>query len=93
MAKYSPDEVGFLDEMSKDERTIGRRYGRSLKGTCAAKRQVFVRGRRTSMKTLLSLDGIITGTVVEGLMTKDLFLKYLEDIVVSVTHSHIIINS
>jgi transposase len=87
MAKYSPDEVGFLDEMSKDERTIGRRYGRSPKGTRAVKRQVFVRGRRTSMEALLSLDGIITGTVVEGSMTKDLFLKYLEDIVVSVTHT------
>lgn len=85
MAKYSPDEVGFLDEMSKDERVIGRRYGRSLMGTRAAKKKVFVRGRRTSLEALLSLDGIVAGTVVEGSMTKDLFLKYLENIVVSLS--------
>jgi transposase len=86
MAKHSPDEVGFLDEMSKDERVIGRRYGRSRKGTLATKKQVFVRGRCTSTEALLSLDGIITGTVVEGSMTKDLFLKYLENIVVSLSY-------
>jgi transposase len=31
MAQYDPEELGFLDEMSKDERSIGRRYGRSRK--------------------------------------------------------------
>jgi hypothetical protein len=90
MAKYSPDEVGFLDEMSKDERAIGRRYGKSLRGTHAAKKQVFVQGCHTSMEALLSLDGIITGTVVEGSMMKDLFLKYLENIVVSLSWSYIL---
>ncbi|KAF8238892.1 hypothetical protein L208DRAFT_1240716 [Tricholoma matsutake] len=80
MAKYSPDEVGFLDEMLKDEREIGRRYGRSLRGTHAMKKQVSVQGCHTSMEALLSLDGIIVDMVVEGSMTKDLFLKYLENI-------------
>ena len=32
MAQYGPEELGFLDEMSKDARSIGRRYGRSRKG-------------------------------------------------------------
>jgi transposase len=32
MAQYEPDELGFLDETSKDERTAIRRYGRSKKG-------------------------------------------------------------
>jgi hypothetical protein len=27
MARYSPEELGFIDEVSKDERTVGRRYG------------------------------------------------------------------
>jgi transposase len=83
MAQYSPEEIGFLDEMSKDERTPGRRYGRSKKGTRAEKKQVFVRGRRTSTEALLTLDGIVAGTVVEGSMTKALFLEYLEFTVVS----------
>ena len=29
MAQYSPKEIGFIDETSKDCRLIGRRYGRS----------------------------------------------------------------
>ncbi|KAF8968728.1 hypothetical protein BDZ97DRAFT_1755026 [Flammula alnicola] len=78
MAKYDPEEVGFLDEMSKDGRSLGRRYGRSRKNRRAEKKQVYVRGRRTSTEALLTLDGIVAGTVVEGSMTKELFLEYLE---------------
>jgi transposase len=87
MAKYDPEELGFLDEMSKDERSIGRRYGRSQKNRRAEKKQVFVRGRRTSTEALLTLDGIVAGTVVEGSMTKELFLEYLEFNVVSSSYS------
>ena len=42
MAQYSPEEIGFIDETSKDEKTICRRYGRSKKGTRATKQQVFI---------------------------------------------------
>jgi hypothetical protein len=41
-----------------------------------------VRGRRTSTEALLSLEGIVAGTVVEGSMMKETFLHYLEFIVV-----------
>jgi transposase len=78
MAQYSPEEIGFLDETSKDERTVGRRRGRSKKGKRAERKQPFVRGRRTSTEALLTLDGIVSGTVVEGSMTKAGFLEYLE---------------
>jgi transposase len=78
MAQYTPEQLGFLDETSKDERTVGRRYGRSRKGKRAEKKQVFVRGRRVSAEALLTLDGIVAGTVVEGSMTKVMFLEYLE---------------
>ena len=37
MAKYEPEELGFLDETSKDERTLIRRYGRARKGQRASK--------------------------------------------------------
>jgi transposase len=82
MAQYGADELGFIDETSKDERTVGRRYGRSKKGTRATKKQVFVRGRRTSTTGLLTIDGIIAGTVVEGSMTKEMFMEFLEYTVV-----------
>jgi hypothetical protein len=83
MAQYSPEEISFLDEMSKDERTPGRCYGRSKKGTRAEKKQVFVRGRHTSTEALLTLDGIAVGMVAKGSMNKVLFLEYLEFTVVS----------
>jgi hypothetical protein len=38
MAQYSPEELGFLDEVSKDERSIGRHYGRARKGERAKKK-------------------------------------------------------
>jgi transposase len=84
MAQYSPEELGFLDETSKDERTVGRRYGRCMKGQRAERKQVFVRGRRTSTEALLTLDGVVAGTVVEGSMTKAMFLEYLEFNVASI---------
>jgi transposase len=83
MAQYLPEELGFLDEVSKDERSVGRRYGRSKKGRRAEKKQVFVRGRRTSTEALLTMEGMAAETVVEGSMTKVAFLQYLEFTVVS----------
>ena len=94
MAQYTPEQLGFLDEVSKDEQTPSRRYARSRKGTRAAKNQPFIRGRHTSTEALLTLDGIVAGIVVEGSMTKDMFLEYLElnvvchNIVKSWFHTH-----
>jgi transposase len=78
MAQYTPEQLGFLDEVSKDERTSCRRRGRSTKGTRAMKKGVFVRGRRFSAEGLLSLDGMVAFTVVEGSMNRDRFLEFLE---------------
>ena len=33
MAQFSPEELGFIDEVSKDKHTFGRHYGRSKRGT------------------------------------------------------------
>jgi hypothetical protein len=84
MAQYSPEQLGFLDEVSKDERTSFRRRGRSKKGSHAAMKGVFVCGRRFSAEGLLTIDGMISNTVVEGSMTRDMFLEYLEHSVVSI---------
>lgn len=86
MAQYKPEQLGFLDEMLKDECTRGRRNGRSRKGTRASMRGVFVRGRRLSCKGLLTVDGMISNTVVEGSMTRDMFNNYLEKTVVSLIY-------
>lgn len=78
MAQYTPEQLGFLDEVSKDERTAFRNRGRSRKGKRAVMKGVFVRGRRFSAEGLLTLDGMISSTVVEGSMTRALFIEYLE---------------
>jgi hypothetical protein len=85
MGKYDLDELGFLDEVHKDERTLSRGFGRSKRGHRAAKRAKFVRGRCTSTEALLTLDGIVACKVVEGSMTKELFLEWLEFSVVSMS--------
>ncbi|KAG1724790.1 hypothetical protein EDB19DRAFT_1644337 [Suillus lakei] len=65
MAQYDPSELGFIDEMSKDDRCL------------------YVCGWWTSTEALLTLDGIVAATFVEGSMTQELFLEWLENIVVS----------
>ena len=82
MAQYQPEQLGFLDEMSKDERTCFRSHGRSSKGTRAIQKGVFIRGRRFSVEGLLTIDGMVSNTVVEGSMTKARFAEYLEHSVV-----------
>jgi hypothetical protein len=89
MAQYQPEELGFMDEVLKDAQTTRRSSGWSKKGKRAEKKQVFVRGRRTSTEALLTLDGIVAATVVEGSMTKAGFIEYLELIVVSFSCIHI----
>lgn len=78
MAQYDPHHLGFIDETSKDERTLSRRYGRAKSGKRAQKKQVFVRGRRTSTCALLTLDGMAAGMAVEGSVTHDKFMEWLE---------------
>ena len=84
ISQYEAEELGFLDEFSKDERTPTRAYGRAKKGRRAVKKARFVRGRRLSTEALITLDGVVACTVVEGSMTKALFLEFLEYNVVCV---------
>ena len=83
VSQYTRHQLGFLDETSKDKRTPHRRFGRSKKGTRAQVDQEFVQGRRVSTEALLSIDGIIARTVVEGSMTQAMFLDWMEFDVVS----------
>ena len=46
------------------------------------KKGVFVCGWHFSAMGLLTIDGMVSNTVVEGSMTRDLFLEYLESMVV-----------
>jgi hypothetical protein len=85
MAQYTQEQIGFLDETSKDRRTPSRSrgYGRSKKGKQAQKKQVFLQGQCVSTEALLTIDGIVSGTAVEGSMTQAMFLDWMEFSVVS----------
>jgi hypothetical protein len=85
MAQFESHELGFIDEVSKDERTNGRQYGRSKRGTRARKSQPFVCGHRTSTVGVLTLNGFVSGTVVEGSLIKVALLHWLEFSVVRST--------
>jgi hypothetical protein len=82
MAQYQLDELGFVDEVLRNERMIGSRYERSQRGQRSQK-QPFVRVRRTSTVAVLTLDGFVSGTAVEGSLTKVTILEWLEFSVVS----------
>jgi transposase len=72
----------FLDESSKDERTIVRRYGYGPEGKRLYQDAPFVRGKRYSVLPAITLDGIITRTVVEGSITAPIFIDFLRNYVV-----------
>jgi transposase len=82
MAQFNPEELGFIDEVSKDERTVGRRFGRAKKGKRAPQSQPFVCGRRTSTVGVLTTEGFVSGLAVEGSLTKAVFLHWMEHSVV-----------
>ncbi|KIK22422.1 hypothetical protein PISMIDRAFT_66715, partial [Pisolithus microcarpus 441] len=71
----------FLDETSKDERTLFRWYGRAKRSQRAAMRGVFVCRRRLTAIGTMSCDGMIAGHVVEGSLTREGYLEFLENAV------------
>jgi transposase len=77
----------FLDESSKDKRTLIWRYGYGPKGERLKVDAPFVCSQRYSMLPAITLDGIITYKVVEGSITAESFVEFLENYVVC--HAHI----
>ena len=79
----------FLDEVSKDDHTYTRLWGRSRVGTRVEHHAPFVRKRQFSMVAALGLDeGIVAAKVVEGSFVRESFMNYLRDDVVSTPASY-----
>ena len=57
---YVPSMMVFVDETSKDDRTIYRHYGRAVLGHRASVSAPFVRGECYSIVAVLTIDGYIT---------------------------------
>jgi hypothetical protein len=82
-AYFQPDQLIFLDESAKDERTPCRKYGYSPRNQAAVKKVVFIRGTRYTLLPALSLDGIISLEIMQGSCTKEQFCNFILAKVVS----------
>ena len=84
MAQYEdPEMFVFLDESAVDNHTVQRTHGWSAEGLPCVKHGTFLRGTRFSILPALSLDGILALDIFEGSVTKEKFLAFLRQYVVS----------
>jgi hypothetical protein len=74
---YTSEQLIFVDETAKDERTLTRLYGYSPINTRAKKSVVFVRGKRYTILPALSLEGFIAVDVMEGSCDKERFRTFI----------------
>lgn len=84
-ARFVASQMVFIDETSKDDRTVYRHYGRSVAGRRAVINANFVRGERYSMVAALSLDGYEAVHVVPGSIDGEDFLDFVINAVVCCT--------
>lgn len=80
--EFVAEQMVFVDESSKDERTIYRRFGRATKGQDASVKAKFVRGTRYSIAAAITTEGYIATRVVEGSVDGSEFLDYIVEEVV-----------
>ncbi|RXW15147.1 hypothetical protein EST38_g10711 [Candolleomyces aberdarensis] len=80
IGQYNPLCLISIDEVSKDDRTYARLWGRSPVGERAEQHDLFVRKRRFSMCAAMALDEGIKGS-----FTHNSFYEYLRDDVLPTT--------
>jgi len=69
----------WLDESSVDNLTNQRDGGWSVIGQACVRRATFLRGQRYSVLPALTTDGIIALDIFEGSVTKERFLRFVEE--------------
>jgi hypothetical protein len=76
-SEFKPEQLVFIDETSKDERSLSRAYGYSIKNVKVEKNIVFVRGKRYTILPVLTLDGFIAADIMEGSYNKERFQTFI----------------
>jgi hypothetical protein len=78
--EYQAEQLIFLDESAKDERTLSRHYGYSYKNQIVFEKVVFLRGTRYTILPALTLDGFIACDIIKAVVLKNDFahLFYLK---------------
>jgi hypothetical protein len=82
-SNYTADQLVFLDESSKDDRVILRRYGRAIQGQLAIESTSLNRGVRYSILPALTIDGYMAVRAVEGSIDGAEFFDFVLNDVVS----------
>jgi hypothetical protein len=82
--EYQAEQLIFLDESAKDERTLSRHYGYSFKNQVASQKIVFLRGVRYTILPALTLDGFIACDIMKGSCSKERFRTFVLSQVVSI---------
>jgi hypothetical protein len=88
---YTRNQLIFLDESAKDERSLSRLYGYSPRNTPAQKKVVFIRGKRYTILPALTLDGIVAVDVFEGSCDKKKFVDFILNQVVNNNYTYFIL--
>lgn len=89
--EYQAEQLIFLDESAKDERTLSRHYGYSFKNQVASQKVVFLRGVRYTILPALTLDGFIACDIMKGSCSKERFCTFVLSQVVSKINGYICI--
>ena len=82
--EYQAEQLIFLDESAKDERTLSRTYGYLYRNQVASQKVVFLRGVRYTMLPALTLDGFIACDIMKGSCSKERFCTFILSQVVSI---------
>ena len=80
---YTRNQLIFLDESAKDERSLSRLYGYSPRNTPAQKKVIFIRGKRYTILPAFTLDRFVAVDVFKGSCDKKRFVDFVLDQVVS----------
>ena len=83
---YTRNQLIFLDESAKDERSLSRLYGYSPRNTPAQKKVVFVCGKRYTILPALTMEGFVAVDIFEGSCDKKKFVDFVLGQVVSNTY-------
>ena len=82
ISRYTQEQLVFVDECSKDDRTCFRQYGRGPSGQTVTVRGPFIRGDRYSLLPALDVNGIFAYKTVKGSFTKARFYDFIRNHVV-----------
>ena len=83
---YTRNQLIFLDESAKDERSLSRLYKYSPRNTPAQKKVVFVRGKRYTILPAITMEGFVAVDIFEGSCDKKKFVDFVLGQVVSNTY-------